>query len=305
MGRRGEREHRTGELLPSSPAPVLAAEAELGSGGWAGRRAAGGGGGGGSVTDGRGHAAADGAVRRGSEQRRRGVAAKGLWPRGAQVSQERLGHGRNTESVIPPEPGSNTQNGRAGPGYDCGWGVQTRACALLHLPTKNIPASFLKQIANDFSPERELGKGVFGIVYKLELLTQGILEDGEVIAVKKLVESSLVSLEKTFSNEVGNLMVVQHEDIVKLVGFCHETHKKVFYSAMNEYLPKGSLDKYIFAQSNRIDCDIRFKVIRGICNGLYFLHNKIHGPVVHMDLKPENILLDDNMVPKIVDFGLS
>lgn len=51
-----------------------------------------------------------------------------------------------------------------------------------------------------------------------------------------------------------------------------------------------------------INWETRFKIIKGVCQGLSFLH-KI--PIVHMDLKPENILLDDNMVPKIADFGLS
>jgi len=90
-------------------------------------------------------------------------------------------------------------------------------------------------------------------------LAQGILEDGEVIAVKKLVENPPMGHEKTFSNEVGNLMAVQHENIVKLVGFCHESQKRLVphngrYIIVDitevllcyEYLPKGSLDKYLF-----------------------------------------------------------
>jgi len=42
-------------------------------------------------------------------------------------------------------------------------------------------------------------------------------------------------------------------------------------------------------------------MIRGICEGLQYLHEN---HIVHLDLKP-NILLDDKMVPKIADFGLS
>jgi disease resistance protein RPM1 len=79
------------------------------------------------------------------------------------------------------------------------------------------------------------------------------------IAVKKLGENCPVAHDKTFSNEVCNLMAAQHENIVKLVGYCHESQKKVVqhngrYIIVDiaevflcyEYLPMGSLDKYLF-----------------------------------------------------------
>jgi len=56
-----------------------------------------------------------------------------------------------------------------------------------------------------------------------------------------------------------------------------------------------------------LDWQKRYKVIKGICCGLYYLHKEcqINSSIIHLDLKPENILLDDNMVPKIADFGLA
>ncbi|KAM3347101.1 hypothetical protein ACQJBY_021213 [Aegilops geniculata] len=48
---------------------------------------------------------------------------------------------------------------------------------------------------------------------------------------------------------------------------------------------------------------MRYEIIRGICDGLHYLHEKCH--TVHLDLKPGNILMDATMVPKIADFGLS
>jgi len=44
------------------------------------------------------------------------------------------------------------------------------------------------------------------------------------------------------------------------------------------------------------------EIIKGICEGLHYLHEI---QILHLDLKPANILLEDNMVPKIADFGLS
>ena len=57
------------------------------------------------------------------------------------------------------------------------------------------------------------------------------------------------------------------------------------------------------AESCGLEWHMRYEIIRGICCGLHYLHKECH--IVHLDLKPENILLDDNMRPKIADFGMS
>jgi len=54
--------------------------------------------------------------------------------------------------------------------------------------------------------------------------------------------------------------------------------------------------------STGLEWQKRYSIIRGICEGLHYLH-RMH--IVHLDLKPSNILLDNNMVPKISDFGYS
>lgn len=56
---------------------------------------------------------------------------------------------------------------------------------------------------------------------------------------------------------------------------------------------------------SRIGWATCFKIIKGICQGLHYLHREMDRPLVHMDLMPDNIWLDDNMVPKIAEFGLS
>ncbi|KAF7079424.1 hypothetical protein CFC21_083656 [Triticum aestivum] len=162
---------------------------------------------------------------------------------------------------------------------------------------KELPLDFLRTITNQFSEDRVLGTGAFGTVYTV---------------LKRLAENAPLPRDKAITNEVQNIMALKHDNIVKLVGFCHEGQKRVvlnngryivadvFESLLcYEYLPKGSLLKNHFDRSNSMAWDTRFKIIKGICNGLLFLHRI---PIIHMDLKPENILLDDNMNPKIADF---
>ncbi|XP_066355691.1 G-type lectin S-receptor-like serine/threonine-protein kinase At1g67520 [Miscanthus floridulus] len=169
----------------------------------------------------------------------------------------------------------------------------------------------LRNITDNFSEERLLGEGGFGKVYK------GLLPNGDMIAVKKLTSTMPGIKDRQFDNEVWHLMRLSHPNIVRLVGYCSHTEEilvlhqgKYVYAEKSErllcleYQPKGSLHDHLSDESSGLDWDSRYKIIEGICNGLHYLHEK-RTPIIHMDLKPKNILLDDNMVPKIADFGLS
>ena len=54
-----------------------------------------------------------------------------------------------------------------------------------------------------------------------------------------------------------------------------------------------------------LDWNKRFNIIEGIAQGLVYLHKYSRMRIIHLDMKASNVLLDEQMNPKIGDFGLS
>ncbi|KAK1359093.1 hypothetical protein POM88_043567 [Heracleum sosnowskyi] len=117
---------------------------------------------------------------------------------------------------------------------------------------------------NNFSDDNKLGEGGFGPVYK------GMLDDGHMIAAKRLSENSSQGLNE-FKSEVPCIGKLQHRNLVTLLGCCIEKGERIL---IYEYMPNKRLDFFIFDEQTRKSFQWlqRYNIINGIARGLLYLH---------------------------------
>ncbi|KAM3198490.1 hypothetical protein ACQJBY_073558 [Aegilops geniculata] len=142
--------------------------------------------------------------------------------------------------------------------------------------------------------KEKLGQGGYGSVYK------GVLPGDVHVAIKMLVSS--MSNGEEFISEVSSIGSIHHVNVVRLVGFCSEEMRRAL---VYEYMPRGSLEKYIFSPEKSFSWDKLNQIALGIARGIDYLHRGCDMQILHFDIKPHNILLDSDFTPKIADFGLA
>uniref|UniRef100_A0ACD5TYL7 Uncharacterized protein n=1 Tax=Avena sativa TaxID=4498 RepID=A0ACD5TYL7_AVESA len=142
----------------------------------------------------------------------------------------------------------------------------------------------------------KLGQGGYGSVYK------GVLLPGGAHVAVKMLEGNSSCGGEDFISEVSTIGRIHHMNVVRLVGFCAEEMRRAL---VYEYMPHGSLDKYIFSAEKSFSWDKLNEIALGIARGINYLHQGCDMQILHFDIKPHNILLDSNFVPKVADFGLA
>ncbi|OHT10072.1 CAMK family protein kinase [Tritrichomonas foetus] len=164
---------------------------------------------------------------------------------------------------------------------------------MLHAYTEDsfpisIPFSF-----NGYSIIRLLGNGSTSIVCLVEEEDTFQEYSAKIISKKNMEEKNLM---KSIQKEIAILEELDHPFIVKI----HETFEYDDYIVIiMDYCENGDLLSYATERGFKSLYQMK-KIVKNLFEAIQYLH--VRG-ISHGDIKPENVLLDENMSPKLTDFG--
>ncbi|KDP20484.1 hypothetical protein JCGZ_05337 [Jatropha curcas] len=112
---------------------------------------------------------------------------------------------------------------------------------------------------------------------------------------------------KEWVTEVNVLGVVEHQNLVKLVGYCAEDDERGIQRLLvYEYMPNRSVQDHLASRfQTPLPWAARIKIAQDAARGLAYLHEGMDFQIIFRDFKSSNILLDDKWNAKLSDFGLA
>ncbi|KAB1993872.1 hypothetical protein ES319_D13G062100v1 [Gossypium barbadense] len=157
----------------------------------------------------------------------------------------------------------------------------------------------LQEATDFFSEKNVVGRGGSGRVYK------GRLDDGSVVAIKRLKQRRTQGGLLQFQTEVEMVSMAVHRNLLRLRGFClTPTERLLVYPFMLNGSVRSCLRERPESQAP-LDWGVRKRIALGAARGLEYLHDHCNPKIIHRDLKAADILLDENFDAVVGGFGLA
>eukprot|EP00064_Thunnus_orientalis_P015446 superscaffoldBa00002862_g15498 len=168
--------------------------------------------------------------------------------------------------------------------------------------TYEDPTQAVEEFAKEIDPsyiciERVIGAGEFGEVCCGRLRIPGRMDIA--VAIKTLKGGYMDQQRREFLREASIMGQFNNPNIIRLEGVVTKSRPVMI---VVEYMENGALDSFLRTRDGQFTVLQLVGMLRGIAVGMTYLSDMGY---VHRDLAARNILVDENLVCKVSDFGMS